>query len=406
MQRLLADLAEPARRPAAAQALAAQFGAETLCIFLLDPEVDQFLPAPGFPPTLPEGRAWRTVLVACRDHGVWRGEAPYPAAGQRVPALGLSVADLILVLLGGAPREDRLDELAALLPLLAAALRGERAATVAATQVELMRRSAAEARELAEGLDAARRELERLYAEVRAALHSRDEFLASVTHDLKTPLTTVYGYVQLLQRVVQRSAAPDATLLMGLQQVERTAIRMRRQVEQLLDVARLQMALPLDLDRRPTDLTRLVRAVCEEHAANSDRHHLVLDLADGAVVGNWDALRLERLLDNLVGNAIKYSPRGGDIRVGLRRDSAPDDDWAVVTVQDGGIGIPAADLPRIFERFYRASNSVHATPGAGIGLASSRQIVEQHGGTIEVESAEQTGTLFRVRLPLGPTPPA
>src|SRR6185437_7751791 len=102
----------------------------------------------------------------------------------------------------------------------------------------------------------------------------------------------------------------------------------------------------------------------------------------------------------LLSNAIKYSPRGGVIRVALRHEGAPEAGWAVVSVQDGGIGIPAVDLPRIFDRFYRAGNVALATSGSGIGLTSARQIVEQHGGTITVESTENVGSTFRVRLPI------
>ena len=115
-----------------------------------------------------------------------------------------------------------------------------------------------------------------------------------------------------------------------------------------------------------------------------------------SLVGTWDQFRLERVLDNLIGNAVKYSPRGGEIVLGI----AGDGDRAVLTVRDQGIGIPEADLPRVFERFHRGANVARRTRGSGIGLSGARQIVEQHGGTITVESQERLGSAFTVRLPL------
>src|SRR5262249_14012287 len=120
------------------------------------------------------------------------------------------------------------------------------------------------------------------------------------------------------------------------------------------------------------------------------------------LIGSWDAVRLERVLTNLVGNAIKYSPDGGPVAIELA--SEVDEQargWAVIRVRDQGVGIPALDRPHVFERFRRGANVERHIAGTGIGLFGSRQIVEQHGGTISVESEEGVGSTFTVRLPLG-----
>jgi signal transduction histidine kinase len=117
------------------------------------------------------------------------------------------------------------------------------------------------------------------------------------------------------------------------------------------------------------------------------------------LVGIWDPLRLERVLGNLLGNAVKYSPAGGDVHVEIVRDEPG---WAIVTVRDGGIGIPAADLPHVFERYHRAANVIGRFPGEGIGLPGAKQVVDQHGGTILITSTEGHGATFTVRLPLSP----
>lgn len=113
-----------------------------------------------------------------------------------------------------------------------------------------------------------------------------------------------------------------------------------------------------------------------------------------------DAARIERVIGNLLSNAIKYSPEGGDIIVRIIREERPDGAFAAIAVEDQGIGIPAADLPHIFERFRRARNVVGQISGTGIGLASVQQIVAQHGATLSVESQEGQGSTFTVRLPL------
>jgi signal transduction histidine kinase len=119
-----------------------------------------------------------------------------------------------------------------------------------------------------------------------------------------------------------------------------------------------------------------------------------------ALFGDWDAARLGRVLANLLANAIKYSPQGGPITVDLKREEMDAGAFAVLAVRDQGLGIPAEDLPRIFEPFQRARNVVGRIGGSGLGLASVRQIVEQHGGTIAVTSEGGAGSTFTVRLPL------
>ncbi|MFN8556342.1 MAG: sensor histidine kinase [Dehalococcoidia bacterium] len=119
------------------------------------------------------------------------------------------------------------------------------------------------------------------------------------------------------------------------------------------------------------------------------------------LIGVWDGARLTRVVDNLLSNAVKYSPDGGETTVHVGRVCYHGEAYAVLTVQDRGIGIPAVDLPYTFERFHRAAN-VRGIAGNGIGLAGARQIIEQHGGQISVESVEGEGSTFTVRLPLTP----
>jgi signal transduction histidine kinase len=184
-----------------------------------------------------------------------------------------------------------------------------------------------------------------------------------------------------------------------LLRIEEQSVHMAQMIDDLLDVARLQAGRPLELRREPCDLVALVHKTAADVQRTSDRHHLQVIVEDDPIVGELDGGRIERVVLNLLTNAVKYSPDGGEITLTVRREP---DGWARVDVHDQGIGIPPADLPRIFERFYRASNVGEKLAGTGLGLAGARQIVELHGGEIGAASELGQGTTLTIRLPLAP----
>lgn len=241
----------------------------------------------------------------------------------------------------------------------------------------------------------------RLYGEAQEAIRMRNEFLAIVTHDLKNPMGAIHVYTDLARMHLKRTEAPDAGKGAEiLSKIDATVEQMTDQLNELLDIARLQMGSPLELTMRPVDLVDLARQVAGECGASSRRHTIRMEFDTDRLVVRGDALRLRRVLVNLLANAIKYSPKGGDITLEVRQEEDPNGPWAALRVSDQGMGIPAADLPRIFTRFHRAGNVIGRISGTGIGLASARQIVEQHGGKITVVSEEGVGSTFTVRLPL------
>jgi PAS domain S-box-containing protein len=236
---------------------------------------------------------------------------------------------------------------------------------------------------------------------LKEAERSREEFLAMLSHDLRSPITSIKGMAQILRRRAGRMAEADgAQMIEGLERIDASAEKMSSMIGDLLDLARLEMGRPLDLEREPLDLVALARAALDDLRRTDERHTYVLATAEEELAGEWDGPRLERVLDNLIGNAAKYTPEGGSITVSVARDESDGRPMAVVTVADTGIGIPADDLPRIFERFHRARNAAGRAPGTGLGLAGAHQIVEQHGGAISVASTEGAGTTVTVRLPL------
>ncbi|HET8631623.1 MAG TPA: GAF domain-containing sensor histidine kinase [Thermomicrobiales bacterium] len=270
------------------------------------------------------------------------------------------------------PREWSVDDVAA----------AEDLAATVATALDL-RAAAARARRQAETAE--------------AAIRARDEFLAGVSHDLKTPLSTIKGYAQLLRMRASREVTPETLpgIVDGAAKIEATANKMTALINELLDVARLEAGEPLRLECAPTDLVALAAEAIAMHRANSEGRRIDLVAPEAELVGDWDQVRLERVLDNLLSNALKYS-REGAVTVRAARDG----DRAVLAVRDTGVGIPADDLPRIFERFHRGGNVEGRIAGTGLGLAGVRHIVEQHGGTIDVASREGAGTTVTVRLPL------
>ena len=241
----------------------------------------------------------------------------------------------------------------------------------------------------------------RLYQNAQDAIRLRDELFSTVSHDLKNPIATIKGFAQLLKRMVSRTNLPDkvqqAQLVNGLSRIDLTATRMTALINELLDITYLQIGKPLNLDLRETDLVRLAHQAVISYQQTTEHHKFHIEVGEPEMVGWWDTVRLERVLGNLLSNAIKYSPDGGIITVKVTKEEG---EWAVLSVEDQGVGIPADDLPHIFDRFHRATHVGGQIKGSGIGLASACQIIKQHDGTITVTSQEGKGSTFIVRLPL------
>jgi signal transduction histidine kinase len=220
----------------------------------------------------------------------------------------------------------------------------------------------------------------------------KDDFLSAAAHDLKTPLTALIAQAQLLERRAQRF--PDRPVdVGGVQRLVGDAQRLRRLVTELLDVSRVEEGKLIG-KRQDVDLVAIASAVCRRYS--TDRHPCVLE-GEGHVFGRFDEVRIGQLLDNLVENAVKYSPENGEVRVRVWLE----EQTAMMTVTDQGIGIPERDLAHLFDRFHRGSNvDDRRFAGMGLGLFICKGIVEQHGGAIWATSSGQGfGSTFHIRLP-------
>ncbi|RKH34187.1 PAS domain-containing sensor histidine kinase [Corallococcus praedator] len=239
-----------------------------------------------------------------------------------------------------------------------------------------------------------RREVEML----RDAVLARDEFLSVASHELKTPLTPLQLKLTSLLRAVENhpeATLPVVRLARDLDVARRQVRKLADLIEDLLDVSRISMG-QLRLDRSPMDLTALAREVISRYTPQAQQAGCTVELeAPAPIPGNWDRARMEQVLTNLITNALKYGA-GKPIRVHVRMDSR----LALLTVQDEGIGIAPEHQPRVFERFVRAV-SERNYGGLGLGLFITQQIVEAHGGIVQVRSTLGQGSAFTVLLPQG-----
>lgn len=235
----------------------------------------------------------------------------------------------------------------------------------------------------------------RLYEEAQAALRARDEFLAIAAHELRTPVTTLQLGIDGIERMVgaPESDGIDGRLRSTIETLDRQTARLAALVEGMLDVSRMA-AGGLNLERETFDLADAVREEVERHRLDARRAGCEIRMQIASVLGSWDRTRVEQIVTNLLSNAFKYGA-GKPIDVTLEQRG----DRAILSVRDYGIGIPPERLPDIFARFERAV-SLRAYGGLGLGLHITRQIVEAHGGQIDVATQPAAGATFTVELPV------
>ena len=394
-------LARLAGRDGAAARLARHLGADALLLFVRDPELGAFLPAPGLPQTIPGGPQWVDFLLRCESPGEHRGKVAFPDKESRCDALALSSEDgLVFALLGGRPSLGDVRMLC--LPLLTAALRAELAAEAARGRERAARVEARHAATLTTALDATRADLERtlgetrrLNAELKSSDQAKDEFLAMLAHELRNPLSPIVSALDILRG--QGPGAPSFIKLLDV--IDRQARHLTRLVDDLLDVSRISRGL-IELRRDPILLRNaLLQAVDSVRPlVDSERHTLSVSLPEESVIVLADAVRLTQVFTNLLTNAAKYTNPGGRIEVSVSREGKT----VSVHVRDSGIGIEKDMLSRVFDLFMQAPRALdRAKGGLGIGLTLVRRLIALHGGSIEAKSeGVGKGSEFIVRLPI------
>jgi signal transduction histidine kinase len=233
---------------------------------------------------------------------------------------------------------------------------------------------------------------EALAARERQAREERDRLISIISHDIGTPLNAIRGTVQFA-RHSGRAVGVDMERLLA--RVDIAAARASSLIRTLSDVKALETG-DLSLQLRAIDLRECLGTVVRMLECASDRHPITLRAPRRAVQVNADRERLQQVFENLISNAIKYSPHGGSIEVTLADEDRAS---AVIQVRDHGIGLPAGAANRVFERAYRAPNAIGVAGGLGLGLTISAEIIRRHGGSIDAQPAPPAGAVFTVRLP-------
>ncbi|RJS25243.1 hypothetical protein DRW03_09065 [Corallococcus sp. H22C18031201] len=408
--RLCCQLAVPQTRAEAAAELARELGAEHCLVFILDEEVEAFVPAPGFPQTLPGGPAWSCLLERCRASGAHVGDVAYPTPDRLTRAHAWSLPEgLLFMLLGGEPRPLEPDALA--LPLLATALRAESANALTQRQLTAEREVARHATALASALDKARWELEAVLSESarlnrelaaaakeRAALlaseqsasRAKDEFLAMLGHELRNPLAPIVTALQLLK------LRGGPTLPRELSVIERQVAHLGQLVDDLLDVSRITRGVVV-LKRARVELSVVAHKAVEMAGPLLEQHHhrLTVEVPERGLLLDADERRMAQVISNLLTNAARYTPPGGEVSLTAAREGAR----IVVRVRDNGMGIEPSMLRRIFDLFVQGERSKDRG-GLGLGLCIVSNLVTLHGGFVEARSAGLgMGSEFVVDLP-------
>ncbi len=236
---------------------------------------------------------------------------------------------------------------------------------------------------------------------LKEAERLKDEFIGIAAHELRSPLAVVKGFAQMLKVQTMRGKGPELAdwQMEAIQDIDQATSRLVELTEDLLDVTRLQ-AGRLELNFEPTDTVALVQRIVKRFQVTTERHRISVNATTEYIVATVDPRRIEQVVSNLISNAIKYSPEGGDVEITVCEDEKTN--AALFSVRDYGIGIPTHQQGRIFSRFMRADNAhAHNIGGTGLGLYLCRELVERHDGRIWFKSVEGQGSTFYVSLPLG-----
>ena len=222
---------------------------------------------------------------------------------------------------------------------------------------------------------------------------AKSEFVATASHELRSPLTSIKGFVELLQHSSDGMTERQREFI---EIILKSTDRLVELVNDLLDVARIE-ADQVEINRRPIDVGEVVQEVMELIAprVEAKRQRLSSHLSPTVAPALADPGRVRQIVANLLTNAHLYTPEGGAIHVGVEPDRA----WVQITVEDSGVGMTEEETEQIFDRFYRAGNRTGSNPGTGLGLSIVKSLVDLHGGQISVESEPGRGTSFRIRLP-------
>ncbi len=397
--KLISGLSDRENRFWAASKVAEWLDCSYLVIFIEDPEIKILLPAPGFPQTLPDGKAWLEFVKKTQSKDCHSGSLPFPQSHNSLAATGISGPyQSVAILLGGTPSEEKLSSLRDILPILVVLFKQEQAFLSAEIRVALANKSAVKAEKLANTIDNMRSHLkdalvkqEKGKRDIEDLMNKKDEFMNVASHELKTPITSMKAYLQILSRLLpkgQNVLADDFIHKANLQVGKLTEL-----INDLLDVTKIQ-AGQMIYKFKDLDLSEVVRDAVSQVQLASPSHVIIINNNPKALV-HGERNRLEQVVQNFLSNAIKYSPHSDQVVIGAEIT----DGEIRVSVKDFGIGIPKDLQPLVFDRFFRVQESSRQFSGLGLGLYISAEIIKRHSGKVGVTS-NGNGSEFFFQIPI------
>jgi signal transduction histidine kinase/ActR/RegA family two-component response regulator len=401
----------PGDRQSGLRALAVYTNAADVFLFGKDQEIGVFLPAQGLPQTIRHGIKWQAFIKECAKNTFMTGVLPTPDDGIEVRAFGIAdkSGSALLIFLGNEPAEEKREHIAALLPMTGAKLVVERTALSTAGHAAAARDANQHARSLNTALDVNRRELQKAFERAEKELAHRreaekklrdtdrrkDEFLAMLAHELRNPLAPISMAAQIIKLPL---ATGKDRIDQASRIIDRQVKHMTSLLDDLLDVSRVTRG-QITLNKEPIEIKDIVAEAIEQTRPfiEAREHRLTVQLAHEPARVQGDRTRLVQIITNLLNNAAKYMPKGGEVSLQLEIREGD----IHLTVQDKGIGIDEALLPQIFELFTQAERSSDRSQGGlGLGLALVKNLVELHGGSVSAHSeGAGMGSEFVVRLP-------
>lgn len=451
---LATALAAPESRLPAAAALGEALGGSHLLLFLRDSEVQMLLPAPGFPPALPNGRVWATFLAETVARGELSGDLPVGRPDSFEPVSAFAFGhDIVCVLVGTRSPAGSIEWLRTLLPIFASIFRAERAAMVAAAQEKVAREAAVRAETLTAGIDRMRRqleaaladsrearsqleranrelnrqahelreaneqlqdqaaeleaqteelsrtveELEAARAEAAVASQAKSDFLATMSHELRTPLNAIGGHTQLIELGVYGPVTHEQRA--ALERIDRSQRHLLGLINDILNLARIEsgrLEYSVSKVRISEALADLGPMIAPQFLAKGIDFEM--DGLEDCSPVRADADKLRQILLNLLSNAVKFTAAGGRVWIEIGEVGAPAQ-RVHVRVLDTGQGIPADKLESIFEPFTQVDSShSRGGQGTGLGLAISRDLARGMGGDLTATSEPGRGSVFTLAL--------
>ncbi|MEP6491271.1 MAG: ATP-binding protein [bacterium] len=407
---LLGRLADAPGRVEIARQLASILGVEALILFVLNPELDALVPAPGFPQSAAHSAEWRSFLDETIALGRHQGELPSLNGGPKDHADGRAVSqEAAIILLGGSANEIEVERVLSVMPLFVAAVRGEDAVRMAQTQSRITADAVAQADELAQSLARSRvrlhevnhelkaktREAERAQRVAEDANRAKSVFLATMSHELRTPLNAIGGYASLLEIGIGGSMSERQ--LEYVRRIRASQAHLSTLVSDVLNFAKVEAGhleyhlVALDV---AAELAKVGALIEPQAAARGIRY--AYSPPESPLKARADRDKLTQILLNLLTNAVKYTPSGGTVALTADQNGR----FIHICVCDTGPGIPEDQREAIFEPFVQLQRRLGPdAEGVGLGLAISRDLARAMGGDLTVSDAGGVGSIFMLALP-------